>query len=93
LTNIADSSLMAGTLGRVAGPLGAAATIGVDVANGDGVPYSLGDAASSTGGAWGGAVAGALVCGGPEDGVGIACGAVGALIGGGAVHWLYTRLF
>jgi hypothetical protein len=33
------------------------------------------------------------VCGGPEDGVGIACGAVGALIGGGAVHWLYTRLF
>jgi len=93
LLNIADASILADNLSRVAVPLGAAATIGVDVANGHGVPYAAGDAGSSTGGAWAGAVAGSLACGGPEDGVGVVCGAFAALVGGGTAHWIFAKIF
>jgi hypothetical protein len=55
--------------------------------------YSVGDAGASTAGAWGGAIAGSAACGGPEDGVGILCGAVGGFVGGGGAHWVYSKVF
>jgi hypothetical protein len=92
LTDLANSGVAASDLARGAGPLGAGLTIGSDLAQGHGVPYAVGDAGSSTAGAWGGAAVGAVACGGPEDGVGIVCGAVGAFVGGGGAHWVYSKI-
>ncbi len=93
LLGLAESSIEAGTAARALGPLGASLTIGVDISQGHGVPYAVGDAGSSATGAWAGAALGAAACGGPEDGVGILCGAAGAFVGGGGVHWLYSKIF
>jgi hypothetical protein len=60
-----------------------------DTQNGHNVVYSVGDGVSTAGGTWGGAVAGAAICGGPEDGVGIVCGIIGGFVGGDLSHETY----
>jgi len=93
LYDLANTSDAADTFGRSVAILGAGITFGNDIANGHGVAYAAGDAATQTGGAYGGAVAGTLLCGGPEDGIGIVCGAIGGFLGGGGAHWIYSKLF
>ena len=92
LYDLANTSDAADTFGRSVAILGAGITFGNDIANGHGVAYAAGDAATQTGGAYGGAVAGTLLCGGPEDGIGIVCGAIGGFLGGGGAHWIYSKL-
>jgi RHS repeat-associated protein len=66
-----------------------AATVIDDVNSGHGYAYAVGDAATSYGGGQFGFDAGVLICGGPEDGFSLACGAAGALGGGYIAHWVY----
>jgi hypothetical protein len=56
-----------------------------DTMAGETPTYAAGDTVFTLGGA----AAGALICGGPEDGVGIVCGIVGGFLGGGFGHSLW----
>jgi hypothetical protein len=67
---------------RALGAAGTAATIVNDQSEGDGVLYTVGDAGGGLLGAFEGGTEASLACGGPETGVGVACGIAGAAGGG-----------
>jgi hypothetical protein len=39
-----------------------------------------------------GGATGLAVCGGPEDGVALICGAIGAVAASGAASWAYSKI-
>jgi len=63
---------------------GTVIVIANDQSQGDGVAYTAGDAGGGLLGSFLGGTYASMACGGPEDGVGVACGVAGA-VGGGAV--------
>jgi RHS repeat-associated protein len=68
--------------------IGGALTYYNDVETGDSPSYAAGDATFTLGGAF----AGAALCGGPEDGVGIACGVIAGFFGGSLGHDIWNAI-
>lgn len=80
------------TAARITGALGAAFTLWDDTHEGHSLAYGAGDAAVSWGGAEAGGAIGIAICGGPETGVALICGAVGAVAVSGAASWAYSKI-
>jgi uncharacterized protein RhaS with RHS repeats len=68
--------------------IGGALTYYNDVESGDSPGYAAGDTTFTLGGAF----AGAALCGGPEDGVGIVCGVVAGFAGGALGHDIWNAI-
>jgi len=80
------------TAARITGALGAVFKMWDDHNEGHSLAYGAGDAAVSWGGGEVGGATGLAVCGGPEDGVALICGAIGAVAASGAASWAYSKI-
>jgi hypothetical protein len=88
-TRIVESAgVAAGKYAAGVTAIGGALTYYNDVQDGYSPAYAAGDATFTLGGALGGAA----LCGGPEDGVGIFCGLVGGFAGGALGHDIWSAI-
>jgi hypothetical protein len=93
LESLAEQGTRYSNIARGVGLLGSGLTAWADLKNGRNLSYTTGDVVGSAAGGWGGAIAGVALCGGPEDGVSLICGALGGFDGGQIGGWLGRNLF